>query len=80
MKYSDGLTLKVEDKISAQIRSKFAIAFDGWCAGSTHYVCIYATFFVRSLIMYANAYFLSRRSKMRSAKVPTLTANFLDSC
>ncbi len=80
MKYFDGLTRKVEEKISAQLPSKFAIAFDGWCAGSTHYVCLYATFVCEKSNDVYKRLLAFRRSKMRSAKVPTLTSNLLNSC
>ncbi|RHY05928.1 hypothetical protein DYB37_012316 [Aphanomyces astaci] len=38
------LSDSVEKKISAMLPNSFAIVFDGWSIGSTHYVAIFATF------------------------------------
>lgn len=44
MNYLQKLTAKVEEKIKALLPSRFAIVFDGWSVGDTHFVAIYATF------------------------------------
>ena len=42
-KYLNLVTLEVENAIKDRLPNKFAIAFDGWTTGSTHYVGIMAT-------------------------------------
>ena len=42
-KYLNLVTLEVENALKDQLPDKFAIAFDGWTTGSTHYVGIMAT-------------------------------------
>lgn len=43
-KYLRNLTEHVEKKIAALLPEKFAVVFDGWSGGDTHYVSIFATF------------------------------------
>ena len=43
-KYMDLVTKSVERKISSLIPKKFALVFDGWTAGSEHYVAVFAVF------------------------------------
>lgn len=44
MKYLSLLTSEVESLISAKLPDSFAIVFDGWSNGDTHYVSIFATY------------------------------------
>jgi len=43
-KYMNLLAEKVEKKLAEILPSKFALIFDGWTAGDTHYVALYASF------------------------------------
>ena len=43
-KYIEKLTRVVEKKISKLLPSRFAVIFDGWSAGTTHYVAVFASF------------------------------------
>lgn len=43
-KYMIALTTLVESKISDILPDKFAVVLDGWSAGDTHYIAIFATF------------------------------------
>ncbi len=43
-KYLEALSSSVEEKIAQILPDKFAIVFDGWSCGDTHYVAVYATF------------------------------------
>ena len=38
------LTKDVENKVKELLSKSFAIVFDGWSSGTTHYICIFATF------------------------------------
>lgn len=44
MKLMTGVTKLVEQRISASLPDIFALCFDGWSSGQTHYVALYATF------------------------------------
>ena len=44
VKYMDKLVKRVELVITDLLPEKFAIAFDGWSAASSHFVCVFATF------------------------------------
>eukprot|EP00171_Calliarthron_tuberculosum_P002604 IDg2604t1 len=44
MKYLSRVTQAVERKISVLLPDKFALVFDGWTCGSTHYLAIYASY------------------------------------
>lgn len=44
LKYMELLCKHVENKISKRLPAKFALVFDGWSHGDTHFVGIYATF------------------------------------
>ncbi|MEM9079038.1 MAG: hypothetical protein AAGC43_18510 [Bacteroidota bacterium] len=44
MKYLHKLTIVVEKKVAERLPDKFAIIFDGWSGGDTHFVGVYATF------------------------------------
>lgn len=43
-KYLSQMTTRVEQKIAKLLPSKFAIVFDGWSAGDTHYIACYASY------------------------------------
>ncbi len=43
-KYMDLFTANVEEKVAAMLPNKFAINFDGWSAGVTHFVAVYCTY------------------------------------
>lgn len=43
-KHMAALTTLVESKISDMLPEKFAIVLDGWSAGDTHYIAMFATF------------------------------------
>ena len=38
------LTAAVEKKISDSLPSIFALVFDGWTLGQTHYIAVFATY------------------------------------
>ncbi len=44
MKYIEKLTKKVEQKIGRLLLNKFALIFNGWTKGDTHYLGIFATY------------------------------------
>ena len=44
IKYMDKLVKKVEQRIADLLPNKFAILFDAWGAGSTHYIALFVTF------------------------------------
>ncbi len=44
MKYIDLLTTRVEQNVTAMLPSRFALVFDGWTVGDSHYVALFATF------------------------------------
>lgn len=44
MKYMKKLTVHVEHRLSNILPEKFALVFDGWSAGQTHFVGIFASF------------------------------------
>ena len=44
MRYLPRLVALVEKKISNLLPNKFAIVFDGWTAGTTHYLGVFASF------------------------------------
>ncbi len=44
MKCIDLLTTRVEQNVAAMLPSRFALIFDGWTVGDTHYVAFFATF------------------------------------
>ncbi len=43
-RYLEKLTSRVERKIAAQLPFRFAIVFDGWSNGDTHYIACYASY------------------------------------
>lgn len=43
MEYKKNLTKRVEAKISGLLPNKFSLVFDGWFAGTTHYIAVFAT-------------------------------------
>ena len=54
-KYVHKLVLTVEHKISLTLPGKFALIFDGWSCGSTHYVAVYASYPSESAYGYSTA-------------------------
>lgn len=44
MTYLSQLTTLVEEKIKEKLPSRFAVIFDGWTGGDTHYVSVFASF------------------------------------
>jgi len=44
MSYLTGLTKLVETRIKDLLPEKFSLVFDGWSAGSTHFVAVFASF------------------------------------
>lgn len=44
IKYLQLLAAIVEGKVKELLSDKFAVDFDGWAGGGTHYVAVFATF------------------------------------
>lgn len=44
MRYLSRLTKSVESKLSALLPSRIALIFDGWTAGSSHYLSVFASY------------------------------------
>jgi hypothetical protein len=44
MKMMNHLTASVEEKIAALLLDTFALVFDGWTVGQTHYLTVFATY------------------------------------
>eukprot|EP00171_Calliarthron_tuberculosum_P021943 IDg21943t1 len=47
----------LSEKISALLPDKFAIVFDGWSSGITHYVAVFATFVTEDAKQYEHVLF-----------------------